>query len=404
MSEHDDNTTASDREAPQAPLPHGEGAAWLAGEASGDFLASLVLPEVARRMDWAPQFGVGGQKMIAAGLESWYPASRLSVRGYVEVLKKLPGILMLRRAMIRRVLEVNPRVFIGVDAPDFNLGVEAKLKAQGLRTVHFVSPSIWAWRPERIHKIRAAVDRMLLVFPFEEEIYKRENVPATYIGHPLASIIPMKPDTEGARAKLGIQAKGEPVFAVLPGSRKDEIFGCGPVFFEACERVIARLGAGRFVVPAVDAQAREWIAAAANTHRRLTERLTVVTGKSHEVLEAADAVLVASGTAALEAALYKKPMVVGYVMPALSALIMKDKGLIPYVSLPNILAGRAVVPEFLHYFCTPDALACSLIDQLKDARRRSLEALFSQMHESMRRPTADLAAEAILETARGARR
>ena len=256
MSEHDDNTTASDREAPQAPLPHGEGAAWLAGEASGDFLASLVLPEVARRMDWAPQFGVGGQKMIAAGLESWYPASRLSVRGYVEVLKKLPGILMLRRAMIRRVLEVNPRVFIGVDAPDFNLGVEAKLKAQGLRTVHFVSPSIWAWRPERIHKIRAAVDRMLLVFPFEEEIYKRENVPATYIGHPLASIIPMKPDTEGARAKLGIQAKGEPVFAVLPGSRKDEIFGCGPVFFEACERVIERLGAGRFVVPAVDAHAR----------------------------------------------------------------------------------------------------------------------------------------------------
>ena len=311
---------------------------------------------------------------------------------------------MLRRAMIRRVLEVNPRVFIGVDAPDFNLGVEAKLKAQGLRTVHFVSPSIWAWRPERIHKIRAAVDRMLLVFPFEDEIYKRENVPATYIGHPLASIIPMKPDTEGARAKLGIQAKGEPVFAVLPGSRKDEIFGCGPVFFEACERVIERLGAGRFVVPAVDAQAREWIAAAANTHRRLTERLTVVTGKSHVVLEAADAVLVASGTAALEAALYKKPMVVGYVMPALSALIMKDKGLIPYVSLPNILAGRAVVPEFLHYFCTPDALACSLIDQLKDARRRSLEALFSQMHESMRRPTADLAAEAILETARGARR
>ena len=157
------------------PLSYAEGAAWLAGEASGDFLASLVLPEVARRMDMAPQFGVGGEKMIAAGLESWYPASRLSVRGYVEVLKKLPGILLLRRAMIKRVTDVNPRVFIGVDAPDFNLGVEAKLKAQGIPTVHFVSPSIWAWRPERIHKIRAAVNRMLLVFPFEEEIQARRG-------------------------------------------------------------------------------------------------------------------------------------------------------------------------------------------------------------------------------------
>lgn len=157
------------------PLTYADGAAWLAGEASGDFLASLVLPEVAKRMDGAPQFGVGGEKMLAAGLEGWYPANRLSVRGYVEVLKKLPGILMLRRAMLKRVSDIRPRVFVGVDAPDFNLGVEAKLKAAGIRTVHFVSPSIWAWRPERIHKIRAAVDHMLLVFPFEEEIYKRET-------------------------------------------------------------------------------------------------------------------------------------------------------------------------------------------------------------------------------------
>lgn len=400
MTEQDDisNTVRQERS-----FTYADGAAWLAGEASGDFLASLVLPEVARRMDGAPQFGVGGDKMLAAGLEGWYPANRLSVRGYVEVLKKLPGILMLRSAMFKRVTQAHPRVFIGVDAPDFNLGLEAKLKSRGIRTVHFVSPSIWAWRPERIHKIRAAVDRMLLVFPFEEEIYKRENVPATYIGHPLAGIIPMTPNTTGARKSLGLEPDGEPVFAVLPGSRKDEIFGCGPVFFEACERVIERLGAGRFVVPAIDAQAREWIASVATRNRRLSERLTVVTGQSHAVLEAADAVLVASGTAALEAALYKKPMVVGYVMPAISALIMKDKGLIPYVSLPNILAGRAIVPEFLHYFCTADALACSLIDQLKDSRRRMLEEIFSGMHESLRRPTADLAAQAIMETAGAAR-
>lgn len=367
-------------------------------------MASLVLPEVAKRMDGAPQFGVGGERMLAAGLEGWYPANRLSVRGYVEVLKKLPGILMLRRALLKRISEIRPRVFVGVDAPDFNLGVEAKLKQRGIRTVHFVSPSIWAWRPERIHKIRAAVDHMLLVFPFEEEIYKRENVPATYIGHPLAGVIPMVPDTDGARRKLGIEAKGEPVFAVLPGSRKDEIFGCGPVFFEACERVIERIGAGHFVVPAIDAQAREWIASVATRNRRLSDRLTVVTGQSHAVLEASDAVLVASGTAALEAALYKKPMVVGYAMPALSALIMKDKGLIPYVSLPNILAGRAIVPEFLHYYCTADAMACSLIDQLKDSRCKTLEEIFTAMHESLLRPTADLASEAIMQTAGAARR
>lgn len=395
-----DPAAMADEQARPQSLSLSDGAAWLAGEASGDFLASLVLGEVARRMDGAPQFGVGGDKMIAAGLESWYPASILSVRGYVEVLRKLPGILMLRRAMRTRLEKIRPRVFVGVDAPDFNLGLEARLKSQGIRTVHFVSPSIWAWRPERIHKIRAAVDRMLLVFPFEEEIYKRENVPATYIGHPLAGIIPMVPDASAARARLGLAENGEPVFAVLPGSRRDEIFGCGPVFFETCERVIERLGAGRFVVPAVDARAREWIAAAATRNRRLSDRLVVVTGRSHDVLEAADAVLVASGTAALEAALYKKPMVVGYVMPALSALIMKNKGLIPYVSLPNILAGRAIVPEFLHFFCTPDAMACSLIDQLKDSRRKTLEDIFTQMHESLLRPTADLAAEAILETAR----
>lgn len=391
-------------QSPAASPALSDGAAWLAGEASGDFLASLVLPEVSRRMDGAPQFGVGGPKMAAAGLQEWYPASTLSVRGYVEVLKKLPGILRLRSRMIRRVSDARPRVFVGVDAPDFNLGVEVKLKEKGFRTVHFVSPSIWAWRPERIHKIRAAVDRMLLVFPFEEEIYRRENVPATYIGHPLAGVIPMKPDTEGARKALGIEAAGEPVFAVLPGSRKDEISGCGPVFFQACERVIERLGAGRFLVPAVDEAARETIAVLATRCPRLAGRIKVVIGRSHKVLEAADAVLVASGTAALEAALFKKPMVVGYVMPALSALIMKNKGLIPYVSLPNILAGRAVVPEFLHYFCTPDALACSLIDQLADKRRRSLEALFEEMHVSLTRPTADLAAEAILETAGASRR
>ena len=280
-----------------------QGAAWLAGEASGDYLASLVLPRLKTLMQGAPQFGIGGQKMISAGLDAWYSSERLAVRGYVEVLKKLPGLIALRSAMVRRVAQACPCVFIGVDAPDFNLGVEMKLKARGIPTVHFVSPSIWAWRPERIRTVEAATNHVLLIFPFEEEIYKKAGVPATYIGHPLAGIIPMTPDPAGARAKLGLAVDGEPLFAVLPGSRVDEVSGCGPIFFEACERVVKRLGgAGRFVLPAVDEARRQQILSVAKKYPVFFERLTVTAGKSHLVLESADAVLVASGTAALEAA------------------------------------------------------------------------------------------------------
>lgn len=383
------------------PSDLSEGAAWLAGEASGDFLASLVLPQLAQDMNQAPQYGIGGPKMIDAGLTPWYSSERLAVRGYVEVIKKLPGLLALRHQMVKRVLAADPRVFIGVDAPDFNLDIELKLRQKGIPTVHFVSPSIWAWRPERIHKIAKAVDHMLLIFPFEERIYRREGLKATYIGHPLASIIPMKPAMYEARQRLGIDAHGEPLFAVLPGSRVDEVSGCAPIFFAACERVVERLGgAGYFVLPAVDEKRREQIQKVASRYPKLAERLTIVTGQSHRVLESADAVLVASGTATLEAALYKKPMVVGYTMPAISAMLMKKKGLIPYVSLPNILAGRIIVPEFLHYFCTPDALAAALIDQLKDKKRSELVEIFEAMHVSLLRPTAQLASDAILSTMR----
>ncbi len=372
------------------------GAAWLAGEASGDFLASLVLPELTRRMDGAPQYGIGGEKMIAAGLTPWYESERLAVRGYVEVIKKLPSLLALRNQMVRRVLKADPRVFIGVDAPDFNLGIEHKLRKKGVPVVHFVSPSIWAWRPERIHTIAQAVDHMLLIFPFEEKIYRQAGLKATYIGHPLAGIIPMKPAMYEARQRLGIYTASEPLFAVLPGSRVDEVSGCAPVFFAACERVVERLGgAGRFVLPAVDERRHKQILEVVKKYPKLAERLTIVVGQSHRVLEASDAVLVASGTATLEAALFKKPMVVGYTMPAVSAMLMKKKGLIPYVSLPNILAGRVIVPEFLHYYCTPDAIAASLIDQLKDKRRSELVEIFEAMHAVLLRPTAELACGAI---------
>ena len=303
---------AQHTESVQSPTDLRQGAAWLAGEASGDFLASLVLPRLKTIMQGAPQFGIGGEKMVAAGLDAWYSSERLAVRGYVEVLKKLPGLVALRSAMVRRVAQANPRVFIGVDAPDFNLGIEMKLKARGIPTVHFVSPSIWAWRPERIRTVEAATNHVLLIFPFEEEIYKKAGVPATYIGHPLAGIIPMTPNPAAARAKLGLSVHDEPLFAVLPGSRVDEVSGCGPIFFEACERVVKRLGGcGRFVLPAVDEARRQQILAVAKNYPVFFERLTVTAGQSHLVLESADAVLVASGTAALEAALFKKPMVVG---------------------------------------------------------------------------------------------
>ena len=373
------------------------GVAWLAGEASADLLAARVLPHLQAAMGGALQYGIGGPRMIEAGLTSWYPSERLAVRGYVEVLKKIPALLKLRHDVIERVKAAHPRVFIGVDAPDFNLAIEGRLRAAGIPTVHFVSPSIWAWRPERIETMRRNVDMTLLIFPMEEKIYRDAGVPAVYIGHPLAPMIPMEPDTEGARRLLAIDSRGEPVIAVLPGSRIDEVKGCAPIFFEACERMVKRLGGGYFVVPAVDQARRDQIERVVlGGYPLLQGRLKVVTGQSHRVLESADGVMVASGTAALEAALFKKPMVVGYTMPGISAMLIRKKGLIPYVSLPNILAGEPLVPEFLHYYCKPDWIASRLIDEMRPERSDYLKKRFTVMHESLLRPTEQLALEAIL--------
>ena len=376
--------------------PEKNGAVWLAGEASGDFIASLVLPEVERRMNGAPQYGVGGPRMREAGFHAWHDIRELSVRGYVEVLSHLPRLLRLRSQLVQSFAASNPRVFVGVDAPDFNLDIEAKLRRRGVPVVHFVSPAIWAWRPERIHKIRAAVDHMLLVFPFEQEIYKRAGIPATYVGHPLASVIPMTPDTAGARADFGLNEDSLPVVTVLPGSRIDEVKGCAPAFFGAVEKLLHHYGDMHVLIPAADERARENIIFLAGQYARLAQRMIVRVGTSHRMLEAADAVLVASGTAALEAALYKKPMVVGYKMPALTGMIMQKKGLIRHVSLPNILLGENVVPEFLQYFCEADQISYALEDALSnDAKRANLVERFTMLHESLRADTANLAAEAI---------
>ena len=255
--------------------PEKNGAVWLAGEASGDFIASLVLPEVERRMNGAPQYGVGGPRMREAGFHAWHDIRELSVRGYVEVLSHLPRLLRLRSQLVQSFAASNPRVFVGVDAPDFNLDIVAKLRRRGVPVVHFVSPAIWAWRPERIHKIRAAVDHMLLVFPFEQEIYKRAGIPATYVGHPLASVIPMTPDTAGARADFGLNEDSLPVVTVLPGSRIDEVKGCAPAFFGAVEKLLHRYGDMHVLIPAADERARENIIFLAGQYARLAQRMIV---------------------------------------------------------------------------------------------------------------------------------
>lgn len=383
------------------PTLERNGAVWLAGEASGDFIASLVIPEVAKRMDGAPQYGVGGDKMRAAGFRAWYDVRELSVRGYIEVLTHLPRLLSFRKDLITRFGDSMPQVFVGVDAPDFNLSVEEKLRRRGIPTVHFVSPSIWAWRPERIQNIRRAVDHMLLVFPFEEEIYRKAGIPATFVGHPLAGIIPMEPDTMGARQHFGLPDDGLPVITVMPGSRVDEVKGCGPVFFEAVERLLQRQGDAYVLIPAIDEQARNNILCVASLYPRLAQAMQVVVGESHRTMEAADAVLVASGTAALECALFKKPMVVGYKMPAITGMIMQKKALIHCVSLPNILLGENVVPEFLQFFCEPDAISYALEDAINnEARRKMLVERFSAMHASLLADTANLAADVIVGMAR----
>ena len=343
------------------------GIAWLAGEASGDYIASLVLPEVEKRFPGTPQYGVGGPRMRAVNFHAWHDIRELSVRGYVEVLMHLPRLVQLRGELVRSISESSPRVFVGVDAPDFNLGIEQKLRRRGIPTVHFVSPAIWAWRPERIHQIRRAVDHMLLVFPFEQEIYKRAGIEDSL-----------------------------PVVTVMPGSRIDEVKGCAPAFFGAIEKLLHRFSDMHVLIPAADEAARERIIFIAGQYARLAQRMIVRVGESHRMIEAADAVLCASGTAALEAALYKKPMVVGYLMPALTGLIMQRKGLIRCVSLPNILMGENVVPEFLQYYCRADQISWALQDALtNDAKRKELVERFTALHESLKADTPSLVAEVL---------
>jgi lipid-A-disaccharide synthase len=372
----------------------------VAGEVSGDRLAAPAIRAIrANDPSWRIA-GVAGDRMTEAGCEPWHHVRELSVRGYVEVLRELPRLLWLRRSLQRRILRSGCRVMVGVDSPDFNLGLEVAVRAAGVPTIHYVSPSIWAWRGERIEQIRRAATHVLLVFPFEQRLYARSGIAATYVGHPLAQEIPLHPNRDAACARLGIAGQ-QTVIALLPGSRKAEIELIGPVFFAAADRVVSQLSPVRFVVPVADASLRPRIEAQIARHPRLAPLTSLIESQSHDCLEAAHAVLVTSGTATLEAALFKRPMVIAYRMPRLSAWTMrKIGGYMPWVGLPNILAGEEVVPELLQDDATDEALAAALMRQLEDQAGQSrLAERFEAIHESLRRDTPSLVAGVVLDLA-----
>ena len=372
--------------------------AMVAGETSGDLLAGLLLDGLRARWPAVASMGIGGPRMQERGFQAWWPSERLAVHGYsVELVRRLLGILRIRRQLRARLLADKPDVFIGVDAPDFNLGLEADLRAAGIKTVHFVCPSIWAWRAERVEKLRASADHVLCIFPFEPELLARQGIAATYVGHPLASVIPRVPDKAAARAQLGLAVHDE-VLAILPGSRSAEVAYIAKPFFQAAALIKKARSAIKIVVPAVPAlRARiEQIARECG----VLDALTIVTGQSHPVLAACDVTLIASGTATLEAALFKRPMVISYHMHPISWRLMRRKQLQPWVGLPNILCREFVVPELLQDAATPDALATAVQDwldaRLQDpARIQRLEQRFTALHDDLQRDTPRLAAHAI---------
>jgi lipid-A-disaccharide synthase len=374
--------------------------ALVAGETSGDLLAGLLLGGMRQRWPNQQSYGIGGSRMAEQGFQAWWPSERLAVRGYIEVLRHYRGIVAIRNQLRERLLSRDrPDLFIGVDAPDFNLDLEVALKAKGVPTVHFVCPSIWAWRADRVEKIRSSVNHVLCIFPFEPDLLAQHGIAATYVGHPLANVIPLQPDRAAARTSLGLPL-GAPVVAVLPGSRASELHYLGPRFLQAAVRIRQARPGVRFLIPAVPAL-RERIEQLVRDSG-LADATQVLDGQSHTALAACDVTLIASGTATLEAALFKRPMVIAYNMHWLSWQIMRRKQLQPWVGLPNILCENAVVPELLQDAATPAAMAQGILDWLDDAARiEALQQRFQALHHTLKRDTAQLATDAIEQVLEG---
>lgn len=368
----------------------------VAGEASGDFLGANLIRAIRKKVPPAAFVGIGGPQMEAAGLESWYPMERLAVRGYVEVLRHLPGLLLVRRRVAARLLAARPRLFIGVDAPDFNLSLERRLKRNGIPTVHYVSPSLWAWRGGRMKSIAASVDRMLVLFPFEEPLYRAAGVPVTFVGHPLADATADADLTEATREQLRLRP-GRKTIALLPGSRQSELRYMAPTFLRTAKLIAARQPAVHFLVPLSSRETRSIFEEAIYAAGATDLPMTVLFGHARDAIAAADVVLVASGTATLEVALARKAMVITYKMSGPTFRLMEGMGYLPCVGLPNIIAGEFVVPELLQDDATPENLAQAVLNSLNDpVVARRLADRFERMRQILKRDAAARATEAVL--------
>lgn len=368
----------------------------VAGEASGDLLGAHLIGALKARRPAMLFAGIGGPKMISQGFESHYPMERLSVRGYAEVLRHYAGIMSMRRELARELLRARPDAFIGVDSSDFNLGLERQLKDAGIPAIHYVSPSVWAWRGWRLKRIARSVDRILVMFPFEAPLYEKAGVPVTYVGHPLADIIPQQPDKAQAREQLRLPSR-KLIIALLPGSRRSELHYMADAFVLAAHRFRQEVPDVHFVCPMVTRDTRDMFELALHHNQRTDLPLTLLFGHSHEALAAADLALVASGTATLETALFKTPMVIAYRQSPVTWALMRSMLYLPYVGMPNVLAGEKLVPELLQDEANPANLAAALLALQRDAaaQRRQIER-FHEFHDLLRRNAAERAAEAVL--------
>jgi len=371
--------------------------ALVAGEASGDLLGSLLMEAIKQAVPNVRFIGIGGPKMQAVGMEVLFPMEKLAVNGYIEVLRHYRELVGIRRSLRNRFIAEPPDMFIGIDAPDFNLDLEMALKQRGIPAVHYVSPSIWAWRGERIHKIKQAVSHILALFPFEAPLYQQADVPVTYVGHPLADILPEQPNREEMREQMRILPRNAKIFALLPGSRQGEVRRLARTYVETAKLILQKLPEAQFLVPLASRETRTIFENEIWRQEAQQLPITLLFGHAHDAMIAADGVLVASGTATLEAALLKRPMVITYKLSPLTYWIAKRKQYLPYVGLPNILAGKFVVPEILQDDATPENLAQALLNLVNNKHAvAALEETFTTMHQTLRQDTAQKAAAAIL--------